>query len=131
MYSHRHSPHPASPDCSRADAAGGKTGYSCNPLDRLTAVTDPCGLKTTYSWDRLDEETSVASPDSGATTRTVDAAGNGLTLEPTARGMKTSYQYDALDRPIEAICADGKTVVWHYDQGTYGIGHLTTQVELG
>ena len=39
--------------------------------------------------------------------------------------MKTTYAYDALDRPATATYADGKVVTWQYDQGANGIGHLT------
>jgi YD repeat-containing protein len=56
----------------------------------------------------------LTSPDSGATTRTFDAAGN-VSSSTDARGLKTTYQYDALNRPIQATYADGKTVTWQYD----------------
>ncbi len=110
------------------DAAGGATGYGYDALDHLTAVVDPRNLKTSYGWDGLDDQTAVASPDSGTTARTFDAAGNVLT-STDARGLKTVYKYDAVNRPTEALYADGKIVAWQYDQGPYGIGHLTAMTD--
>jgi RHS repeat-associated protein len=111
------------------DPNGGKTAYAYDVLDHVTKVTDPRKLKTTYGWNALDDQTSVTSPDSGVTTRTFDAAGN-VASSTDARGLKTTYRYDALNRPIKAAYADGTVVTWHYDQGTYGIGHLTKMIDL-
>jgi RHS repeat-associated protein len=111
------------------DPEGGATAFGYDALDHLTAVTDPRSLMTGYTWDTLDDQTAVASPDSGTTARTFDAAGNVLT-STDARGDKTTYSYDALNRPIKAAYAGGGSVTWQYDQGTYGIGHLTTMTDL-
>ncbi len=43
--------------------------------------------------------------------------------------MTTTYTHDALNRPISATYADGKTVTWRYDQGTNGVGHLTQMID--
>ena len=110
------------------DPDGGATAFGYDALDHLTAVTDPRSLKTSYAWDALDDPTSAVSPDSGTTTRTFDAAGNVLT-STDARGDKTTYTYDALNRPIKAAYAGGVSVTWQYDQGTFGIGHITTMTD--
>ena len=108
---------------------GGATAYGYDALDHPTAVTDPRSLKTSYGWNALDDQTGVASPDTGATMRTFDAAGNVLT-STDARGLTTAYKYDALNRPVQATYSGGAVVTWQYDQGTYGIGHLTTMTDF-
>jgi RHS repeat-associated protein len=110
------------------DALGGATRFGYDALDRLTTETDPRNLTTGYGFDGLDNQTSVASPDTGATAKTYDAAGNVLT-STDARGMITTYSYDALNRLTVARYADGTKSVYDYDQGKYGIGHLTRMVD--
>jgi RHS repeat-associated protein len=107
-----------------ADAAGGATARAYDALDHLTSVTDPRGLKTSYTWTALDDERAISSPDTGGTIRTFDAAGNVLTSTDT-RGKRTTYAYDALNRKTSETYADGTSVVWQYDQGANGKGHVT------
>jgi RHS repeat-associated protein len=107
------------------DAEGGLTKFAYDPLNRLTGETDPRNLATSYAYDGLDDQTGIASPDTGTTAKTYDATGNVLT-STDARGKKTSYSYDALNRVTKAAYADGTSATYAYDQGTNGIGHLTT-----
>jgi RHS repeat-associated protein len=109
--------------------AGGLTDYHYDALDHLISVIDPRDLTTSYTWNGLDDQTGVKSPDTGATARAFDAAGNAVT-SVDARGLTTSYKYDALSRLIQAVYAGGGTVAWGYDQGTYGIGHLTSMTDF-
>jgi YD repeat-containing protein len=97
----------------------------CSALAIGAPRIGPRSLTTGYAWNGLDDQTAIASPDSGANARTFDAAGN-VAGSTDARGLTTSYKYDALNRPTYA---DGRAVTWQYDQGTYGIGHLSCTTE--
>ena len=46
-----------------------------------------------------------------------------------ARGKTTTYSYDAFIRVTKAPFADGRAIVYHYDQGAGGIGRLTSMSE--
>ncbi|ALA86880.1 type IV secretion protein Rhs [Stenotrophomonas maltophilia] len=70
-----------------------------NALDQVTQVTDPKGLHTTYAYNGFGDLTGQVSPDSGASSFTVDAAGNRKTATD-ARGVTATYHYDALNRLI-------------------------------
>ncbi|UWU59190.1 DUF6531 domain-containing protein [Stenotrophomonas maltophilia] len=70
-----------------------------NALDQVTQVTDPKGLHTTYAYNGFGDLTGQVSPDSGASSFTVDAAGNRKTATD-ARGVTGTYHYDALNRLI-------------------------------
>ncbi|MGS1319659.1 RHS repeat-associated core domain-containing protein [Stenotrophomonas geniculata] len=70
-----------------------------NALDQVTQVTDPKGLHTTYVYNGFGDLTGQVSPDSGASSFTVDAAGNRKTATD-ARGVTGTYHYDALNRLI-------------------------------
>ncbi|WP_312252927.1 RHS repeat-associated core domain-containing protein, partial [Stenotrophomonas sp.] len=68
-----------------------------NALDQVTQVTDPKGLHTTYAYNGFGDLTGQVSPDSGASSFTVDVAGNRKT-STDARGVTATYHYDALNR---------------------------------
>ncbi|WP_340568935.1 RHS repeat-associated core domain-containing protein [Stenotrophomonas sp. G106K1] len=70
-----------------------------NALDQVTQVTDPKGLHTTYAYNGFGDLTGQVSPDSGASSFTMDAAGNRKTATD-ARGVTATYHYDALNRLI-------------------------------
>ncbi len=70
-----------------------------NALDQVTQVTDPKGLHTTNAYNGFGDLTGQVSPDSGASSFTVDAAGNRKTATD-ARGVTATYHYDALNRLI-------------------------------
>ncbi len=106
------------------DPKGAVTAFGYDLKGRLASVTDPRGLVTSYANNGLDLPTSVTSPDSGVTTNTYDPAGNVLT-STDARGKTTTYVYDALNRVVKQTFANGASVAFQYDQGAYGIGHLT------
>ena len=112
------------------DPLSGKTQYQFDANDNLAQVTDPRSANTVYSYDGLGNKTKQTSPDTGTTTYTYDAAGNIIT-RTDARGMQTLYAYDALNRLIKksftpnSHYGDISSVTYQYDQGKYGIGHLT------
>ncbi|MES9976150.1 MAG: hypothetical protein ABW094_17970, partial [Candidatus Thiodiazotropha sp.] len=111
------------------DALSGLTQYTYDSQDNLTGVTDPNGLTTTYNYDGLGNLTSQTSPDTGTTTYTYDEAGNRLT-KTDARGITVNYSYDALNRLTHISYPDASlNVTYNYDQGTDGIGNLTSIVD--
>jgi RHS repeat-associated protein len=114
----------------RTDANGGLTTIGYDNESRLASVRDPRGLTTSYAHDGLDDVTSLGSPDSGVTAKTYDAAGN-LVTATDARGDTTTYTYDALNRVTKATFADSTSIVYQYDQGTNGIGRLTSMTDAG
>ncbi|MCG8049403.1 MAG: RHS repeat protein [Candidatus Thiodiazotropha endolucinida] len=113
----------------QTDALDGTTQYTYDAQDNLTSVTDPNGLTTTYDYDGLGNLISQTSPDTGTTTYTYDEAGNRLT-QTDARGITVSYSYDALNRLTHISYPDTSlNVTYNYDQGTDGIGKLTSIVD--
>lgn len=106
----------------------GVTGFGYDSNDKVTSATDPLGLVTSYAYDGLSNLTSIQSPDTGTTAKTYDAAGN-VASSTDARGQTTTYAYDALNRPTKATVADGSSITWQYDQGTNGVGRLTTMID--
>ncbi|MEW8285856.1 MAG: RHS repeat-associated core domain-containing protein [Candidatus Thiodiazotropha endolucinida] len=110
----------------QTDALDGTTQYTYDAQDNLTSVTDPNGLTTTYNYDGLGNLISQTSPDTGTTTYTYDEAGNRLT-QTNARGITVNYSYDALNRLTHISYPDTSlNVTYNYDQGTDGIGKLTS-----
>lgn len=113
------------------------TASTFDASDNLEAISDPDGLSTVYDHNGLGDLTGIHSPDTGNTIYTVDAAGNRLT-QTDARGVVTTYAYDALNRPVSASYADATlNIVYHYDEAdtvtgcvaSAPIGRLTRIVE--
>ncbi|MCG7882350.1 MAG: EndoU domain-containing protein [Candidatus Thiodiazotropha endolucinida] len=114
----------------QTDALDGTTQYTYDAQDNLTSVTDPNGLTTTYDYDGLGNLISQTSPDTGTTTYTYDEAGNRLT-QTNARGITVNYSYDALNRLTHISYPDTSlNVTYTYDQGTHGIGKLTSMSDV-
>jgi RHS repeat-associated protein len=76
----------------------------------------------------LDNVTGITSPDTGATSKTYDAAGNVLT-STDANGNTVTYTYDALNRVTNAAYTGGANIAYTYDTGANGIGHLTLMTD--
>jgi len=111
--------------------AGGSTQYSRDGLNQLTQVIDARGLATTYTLDGLGNLTRLASPDTGMVSSAVDDAGN-LISQIDTRGVSATFNYDALNRITQAAYAPPAgstiapvTITYAYDQGAFGLGHLT------
>ncbi|MET0064635.1 MAG: RHS repeat-associated core domain-containing protein, partial [Candidatus Thiodiazotropha endolucinida] len=114
----------------QTDAMNGITKYTYDGQDNITSVTDPNNLTTTYEYDYLGNVTSQTSPDTGTTTYTYDEAGNRLT-KTDGRGITVSYSYDALNRLTHINYLDTSlNVTYNYDQGTHGIGKLTSMSDV-
>jgi len=107
------------------DPANGQTtiGYNYEHISP-SSLTDPRDITTKYTVNGFDEQTKVISKETGTTSRTFDKAGN-LVTTTDARGKTTTYSYDALNRMTGATFGDG-SLAYQYDQGTNGVGRLTT-----
>ena len=111
---------------STLDADNQTTQYAYDAQDNLTSVTDARGLTTSYNYDGFNNLQQLNSPDTGITDYTYDAAGNRIT-QTDARGITTRFIYDALNRLIEVRYPNAQfNINYTYDQGTNGIGRLTT-----
>jgi RHS repeat-associated protein len=75
------------------------TSYSYDALDNLSSVVQG-GQTRTFVYDSLKRLTSATNPESGTVTYEYDANGN-LDWKQDARGVKTDYTYDHLNRVIE------------------------------
>jgi RHS repeat-associated protein len=106
------------------NAQGGVAQLAYNSLDQVLSATDPRGLVTSYTVDALNDALGTSSPDTGVTQQTVDSAGD-IVSHLDNKGQLTSQQYDALNRITQVTRADGSMVTFSYDQGQYGVGHLT------
>ena len=109
------------------DPNQGITQFIYDADDDLVAVTDPRQLTTSYSYNGLGDLGQIRSPDTGVTQNTFDSAGN-LHTSTDARGSTATYTFDALNRMTQIAYAD-QTIGLTYDQGTNGIGHLSTVVD--
>ncbi|HVA55609.1 MAG TPA: glycohydrolase toxin TNT-related protein [Gammaproteobacteria bacterium] len=111
---------------SAVDPLNGNTTYNYNALDYMTNITDPKGLNTNYSYDAFGDVLETDSSDTRKSTFTYDLNGN-RTSQTDARGITTSYTYDVLNRLTSVqYPTAAEDITYCYDQGTYGIGHLTT-----
>jgi RHS repeat-associated protein len=108
---------PRSPAVYERDAAG-----------RVVIMTDPEGGVTRLSWDALGRRVGLDDAHIGAWAYRYDLAGN-LIEETDPLGRLTRAYHDVLDRPVQKILADGRHVVWRYDEGgapADAIGRVTT-----
>ena len=131
------------------DPLNRSTVQNYDPLNRLTTSTDAAGGIIRYGYDAKDRlviragsdqshddlhvrwssaiSRSSTSPDTGITTYVPDTAGN--TIGSTdARGLATTYVYDALNRQTLATFSGG-SVALEYDNtatgGAFAKGRLT------
>jgi RHS repeat-associated protein len=108
------------------------TTYAYDALDRLRTVNQ--GVQTrTYVYDDAGRLTSVTTPESGKTDYTYYAHG-GVYQRTDARGIVTTYSYDALNRPTTTTYNDNGTpsVTLAYDAGgaaAHALGQLTSMID--
>jgi RHS repeat-associated protein len=101
------------------------TTYGYDAHGNLSSVIDAENQETTYEYDDLGRLVSTTSPDTGQTIYAYDEAGN-LISKKDANGITVTYQYDDLNRLTHANFQDpNQNVIYSYDQGTNGLGHLT------
>ena len=109
------------------------TPYAYDALDNLTLVSQ--GRQTRiFAYDSLSRLTQATNPESGTNRYRYDANGN-LTLKRDARGVETTYGYDALDRLTRrsysyrgtdpAVSLETTRVDYDYDDcGRYSKGRM-------
>ena len=111
------------------DAIGGTVTYEYDPLGNRTKITDAVGNVVTAVFDRAGRRTQSTDPDMGQWSYSYNALGE-LESQTDARGVVTTMSYDALGRTVQSVVTEpgGDTVTtdWVYDQGTKGIGKLTS-----
>lgn len=83
------------------------TSYIFDPLQRMTAMTDPAGNGWSWSYDLLGNQLSSKDPDSGISTNSYDDAGRLATVK-VSNGTTGSYRYDVLDRVVEYQIAEAE-----------------------
>lgn len=107
--------------------SGFLTNYSYDPLGNLLSVAQG-GVSRSFSYDAFSRVLSATNPESGTTTYAYDLDNNLLTKK-SALGITTTYTYDALNRLTGKSYSDGATpaACFQYDQGTNGIGRLSTE----
>lgn len=122
-----------------AGSKNAQTVTAYDASDNVAGISDPSALNTVYDHNGLGDLTGVHSPDTGTTLFTVDAAGNRLT-KTDAKGVVTTYGYDALNRVVSASYTDATlNIGYFYDESntvtgcasSSAIGHLTRIVENG
>lgn len=102
------------------------TQYTHDAGGRVKTVTDARGLVTTHVYDDLGNLKNHTSPDSGATSRSHDAAGN-VIIRSDANGNTVDMSYDGRNRLTMVEFADSSLdQVFFYDQGVNGTGHMTS-----
>ncbi|MGO4340020.1 hypothetical protein AB4037_34605, partial [Labrys sp. KB_33_2] len=105
-------------------------------LGRLTSLSDPAGNSWTNVFDTLGRRTSVKDPDLGTWTYVYDDGGNLLTLTD-AKGQKTGYNYDRLNRVTGQVMRSDlpngdpqrDNIGFLYDEarsGAFNVGKQTT-----
>jgi RHS repeat-associated protein/uncharacterized repeat protein (TIGR01451 family) len=102
------------------------TTYTYDRLDRLTGVIDADGNQTTITYDTLGRKTRLSDPNLGTWTYAYDAMV--LTAHWDARGVRTDYYYDDLDRVRRMTVSTGDPERrFGYDDAfsTNGKGRLT------
>jgi RHS repeat-associated protein len=107
------------------------TDFTFDAANQIKTVTDPRRLSTTYTVDGLGKQTRLVSPDTGLTKATHDSLGN-ITSSTDARGVVSTYQYDAKNR-LTSISHTGAKAPYQfvYDQGLYGKGRLSKMTYPG
>ena len=100
---------------------------------RMTAshpVEDPRSLTTRYTHNGFGDLTQQVSPDTGTSANSYDSGGN-VGVVTDARGATATYAYDALNRATSIVYKNSsgvtdQTLVFGYDAGVNGKGHLTS-----
>lgn len=104
--------------------AAATIGYDFDLQDQVLQVADPRKLVTRYTVDGHGERSAVNSPDTGMAGYTFDDAGN-LASSRDARGITTSYRYDAMRRVTQI----GTSRFSYGKPGTSATGRLTAMTD--
>ncbi|WP_230390659.1 RHS repeat-associated core domain-containing protein [Reinekea sp. G2M2-21] len=112
------------------------TYYTYDEAGNLVEVDRPIKInsgrttvhqKTTFVYNGFGEVIQQQSPATGTTIYKLDSAGN-VVEELNSENQKTVKTYDALNRlkTVRPTGASAENVDLTYDEGLFGIGHLTT-----
>jgi RHS repeat-associated protein len=109
------------------NALSGSISISYDAHARPTSVTDANNNVTQYVYDGFGDVIQESSAARGTLVYQYNADGN-LIQKTDARGVITNYSYDALDRLVSRTYPHNpaENVTRTYDEGTFGIGNLTT-----
>ena len=111
------------------DALTNDIDYVFDELDQVTSVAAPNGATTAMLYDGLGNLDSETSPDRGQIDYDYDDAGN-VKIRTDARGVVANYTYDAMNRLTSISYPDSSLdVSLAYDQGTNGLGRLTSMTD--
>jgi RHS repeat-associated protein len=101
------------------------TSYTYDVLGNLTQVTQGAQTRT-FTYSSLSRLTSATNPESGAISYQYDANGN-LTLKTDARGITTTFSYDALNRvTLRNYSGSTPDVTYTYDTLANNKGRLAS-----
>jgi RHS repeat-associated protein len=99
------------------------TSYVYDALDNLRQVNQGSQART-FVYDSLKRLTSATNPESGTISYQYDSNGN-LSQKTDARGVVSTYSYDALNRNTTVNYSDGTpAIIRYYDGATNGKGRL-------
>jgi RHS repeat-associated protein len=113
-----------------ATAAGIKTGYTYDDLDRLLTVTVDPGTSphlnnvTSYTYDTAGRRTAMTNPRGKTTTYSYDAA-NRVTGIADALSGTVAFAYDAAGETTSVTNPRGKATTSTYD----GLGNVLTETD--
>jgi YD repeat-containing protein len=105
----------------------GVVRYDYDANGNLQYVTDQRQLRTEYRYDGFGDRTAVISPDTGTTSYAYDVGGR-MISETRSDGKVIEYSWDAINRMV-ARTSGGVTQSYNYDEGMYGVGHLTSFID--
>jgi RHS repeat-associated protein len=108
------------------DGLSNETDYSYDALDNLRTVTQGAQTRT-FGFDSLSRLTGTTNPESGTINCSLYDGNRNLLTRTDARGITTTYTYDALNRNLSKSYSDGSTPTasFFYDEtsvpvnGTY------------
>jgi RHS repeat-associated protein len=122
-------------------ASPNATGYQYDAAGRLASVAQGVQSRT-FVYDGLGRATSITTPeaetdllayDSDTTCPSPNSFPGNLVKKLDARGVRTCYQYDALNRLTGKNYSNGQaSISYQYDQGgaaAYALGRLTTMTD--
>ncbi|MFA6304855.1 MAG: SpvB/TcaC N-terminal domain-containing protein, partial [Patescibacteria group bacterium] len=114
------------------------TKYEYNLLGKITKITDSQNNVRNFTYDKLGRLTTqeeMHDPEAeefGVWTMEYDEASN-LTSKTDPKNQTVNYTYDGLNRILteDYTGHNGTEVIYTYDTGTYGKGHLKTASSTG
>jgi RHS repeat-associated protein len=102
------------------DPDGGRTEYTYDPLNRLTALTDPGDNAWTFTYDAGNRMTNMLMPNGITAGYQYDAAGRLAALvyrnSSDAELQSFEYSYDAVGNPVSVKREDNQYELYQYDK---------------